>query len=205
MNLIRKNKFVFCLFLTVLLAFAFPEIGAKDGPMKAGLLSKLGVMVIFFLQGLTLKTRELAGSSKQVKLHAFTQGWIFLFSAVFHVGAALILMALSLDDLAKGFIYLALIPTTITSAVIFSSAGGGNIPASIFNTTISNILGVFWVPTGFLLIFSAGAGIQGDLIGPLLWKITQLILLPLIAGQVFRPILTGHAWFLRTAPHHQGG
>jgi sodium/bile acid cotransporter 7 len=199
-SLVRKNPFICGIISVLILAWLFPELGAKDGILKTGFLSKLGVIVIFLLQGMTLRTRQLTASFGNLKLHSFTLGWIFVFSAIFHGGAALILVALSLDVLAQGFLYLALIPTTITSAIIFTTAAGGNIPGSIFNTTVSNVAGVFWVPTGFVLVFSTGGGIQAELIGPLLFKVAQLILFPLVVGQILRPFLRDKNWFKVISP-----
>lgn len=196
----RRNAYVFALLGVVVAAFLVPELGAKEGPLKAGLLSKLGVMVIFLLQGLSLKTRELAGGMRDIRLHGFVQAWIFLLSAVVLVGAGLVMRGFAGAELAGGFFYLALIPTTISSAVAFTSAARGNVAAAIFNTTLSNVIGVFWVPVGCLLIFSAGGGLRGDLVGPLLLKLAWLILAPLAAGQLIRPFVYRRGWFGRLVP-----
>jgi sodium/bile acid cotransporter 7 len=200
MTLLKKNGFVLALLGAVVLAYLFPGLGASNGILKAGLFSKIGVMVIFFLQGLTINTGDLASGLRQIKLHLFIQSWTYLFSPVVLVSVALVLNAFDHDALAGGFFYIALIPTTISSAVAFTSAAGGNVPASIFNTTISNILGVFWVPTGCWLIFAAGGQLQFDSVGPLLLKIAQLILLPLVAGQIVRPLFSGSTFIRRVAP-----
>jgi sodium/bile acid cotransporter 7 len=198
--MLKKNGFILALLGAIVLAFLFPQLAARDGLLKAGLVSKAGVMVIFFLQGLSLKTRELAGGFKQLKLHAFVQGWIFVFSAIILVLAALVLRAFSLPELANGFLYLALVPTTISSAVAFTGAAGGNVPAAIFNTTLSNVIGVFWVPVGCLVVFATGGELPTDLLLPLLVKIIKLILLPLIAGQILRPFIHESPLFLKARP-----
>lgn len=192
---IEKNLFLFGLLGAVGFAFVFPELGADEGPLRADMLSKLGVMVIFFLQGLSLKTRELVAGFHQARLHLFVQGWIFLISPVVLFGAGLSLRAAGHGELAGGFFYLGLLPTTISSAVAFSTAAGGNVSGAIFNTTLANVLGVFWVPLGCLVLFSAGGGLQGQLIGPLLLKLVWLILLPLVTGQCLRPLLSKRALF----------
>ncbi|MGC9452977.1 MAG: bile acid:sodium symporter family protein [Oceanipulchritudo sp.] len=200
MSLIRRNAFVLGLLGAVLVAFLFPELGAREGALKAGLLSKAGVMVIFLLQGLTLRTRELAGGFRHIRLHAFIQAWIFLLSPVVLVLMAAVLRLSSIGDLSAGFLFLALVPTTISSAVAFTGAAGGNVPAAIFNTTLSNVWGVFWVPTGCLLLFAGGGTFQTELIGPLLLKIAWLIVVPLLAGQLIRPFVFRRAWFQLAAP-----
>jgi sodium/bile acid cotransporter 7 len=198
--MLKKNGFVLALIGVIILAFLFPGLAARDGLLKAGLVSKAGVIVIFFLQGLSLKTRELAGGLRQVRLHAFVQAWIFLFSAVILALAALVLWSLALPELAGGFLFLALVPTTISSAVAFTGTTGGNVPVAIFNTTLSNVIGVFWVPTGCLLIFAAGGQLQGDLLLPLLTKVAKLILLPLLAGQLLRPFIWERGFIQKVHP-----
>lgn len=196
----RRNPFILALAGGVLLAFLVPGLGAKDGPLQAGVVSKLGVMVIFFLQGLSLKTRELARGLRDIRIHAFVQAWIFIFSAAILAATGLLLKTLSQDGLAEGFFYLALIPTTVASAVAFTSATQGNVAAAIFNTTFSNVFGVFWVPAGCLILFATGGGLQLELLGPLLLNLTWLILLPLATGQALRPFVHRRAWFGRLSP-----
>ena len=200
MQILKKNGFILALLAGVLLAVLFPHLGAREGPLRAGLLSKAGVMLIFLLQGLTLKTRELAGGVRHFRLHAFIQGWIFLGSALVLAGMGLVLTILGLGELAHGFLFLALVPTTISSAVAFTGAAGGNVPAAIFNATLSNIWGVFWVPTLSVLVFAGGQELQGGLVGPLLLKVAWLILAPLLAGQILRPFVCRRGWFQAAAP-----
>jgi sodium/bile acid cotransporter 7 len=199
-SFIRKNLFIIGLLAAVGLAFLFPRLGADDGPLQAGLIANIGVMVIFFLQGLSLKTRELAAGFRDLRVHGFVQGWIFLLSPMVLFSAGFILRALGEPGLGSGFFFLGLIPTTISSAVAFTTAAGGNVATAIFNTTLSNVLGVFWVPVGCLLLFSAGGGLQAQLIGPLLLKLTWLILVPLAVGQGLRPVLSRWPLYGRVSP-----
>jgi sodium/bile acid cotransporter 7 len=200
-ELVKKNPFIFGLLGAVLIAFIFPQLGAREGPLRAGLLTKLGVMVIFFLQGLSLKTRELASGMRDVRIHGFVQAWIFLISPFILVPAGLLLRSFDQAGLAAGFFFLALIPTTISSAVAFSSAARGNVAAAIFNTTLSNVIGVFWVPAGCVLLFATSSATGSSLIGPLLVKLSWLILIPLFAGQLLRPALHRLSGFGRLSPH----
>jgi len=200
MAFLRKHHFIACLLAAVALAFALPQLGAPDGPLHAGRLSKVGVMVIFFLQGLSLKTRELADGLIHWRLHLFIQSWIFLLSPVVLFAAGGLMSALGNRELAQGFFYLGLIPTTISSAVAFTTTAHGNVASAIFNTTLSNVAGVFWVPLGCLLIFSTSGGLPTGLILPLLTKLAWLILLPLLAGQLLRPLVRNRSAFKSLSP-----
>ena len=198
--MLKKNGFVLALLGAILLAYVAPAIGASGGPIRAELISKAGVMVIFLLQGMTLKTRELAGGLRQLKIHGFIQLWIFVFSAIVLILTGLLMRVLSMDMLEGGFFYLALVPTTISSAVAFTSTAGGNVPSAIFNTTLANVIGVFWVPTGCLLLFAAGGGFPSELVLPMLWKVAQLILLPMLLGQLVRPFIYEMDGFRKVSP-----
>ena len=200
MSWARRNGFVLSLIGAGLLAWSFPELGADDGPLRAGELSRIGVMLIFLMQGLSLKTGELTAGLGNVRLHAFIQGWIFGLAALLHLAAGMLLRMSGHSELAHGFFYLALLPTTISSAILFTGSAGGNVPAAIFNTTLANVAGVFWVPTGALLLFAAGPGFDASLLGGLLLNIAQLILLPLLSGQLLRPWVRERGWFNRLAP-----
>lgn len=200
-NWMKRQLFVLGLLAMVGLAFMFPELGARKGPLHAGLLINIGVVTIFFLQGLSLKTRELTRDMKEGRLHVFIQAWIFLLSPLILMPAGLLLNACNQPALASGFFFLALVPTTISSAVAFSSAAGGNVAAAIFNTTLSNLLGVFWVPTGCVLLFAASGSGDYSLIIPLLLKLSWMILLPLLTGQFLRPLLARSTEFSRISGH----
>lgn len=196
-RLLASNAFLAGLLAAVLLAFLFPRLGAADGPLRAGLLTNAGIMVIFLLQGLVLRPAELARGAGHFRLHALVQGWIFILAPAVLIPAGLLLRAIGHPDLGAGFLFLALVPTTISSAVAFTSAAGGNVAAALFNTTLANVFGVFWVPAGCLLFFSVAGGATAQLLLPLLAKLTWLILVPLLAGQLLRPLLHRAAWFPR--------
>jgi sodium/bile acid cotransporter 7 len=190
-----RNAFLVGLLTALLLALVWPRPGGPDGFLRADLLSKLGIMLIFFLQGLSLPTSELSRGFRSLRLHAFIQACIFLLAPLFLLPLALAFKLLFNETLASGFIFLALLPTTISSAVAFTSTAGGNTAAALFNTTLANVLGVFWVPLGSILLLSSESGLPLNLVLPLLLKLSWLLLLPLLAGQCLRPLLHEHDLF----------
>lgn len=199
-GILFRHGFLFGLLGAVVLAFLFPEWGAKEGPLRAGLLAQAGVFLIFLLQGLSLRTREMARGLGNLRLHGLVQAWIFLVGGGFLLAVAFVLRGTPLAPLADGFIFLALLPTTISSAVAFTATAGGNTAGAIVNTTFANIVGVFWVPVGCLLFFAAGEGLQAGTVAPLLLKLGKLILLPLLAGQLLRPLVRESALYRRLQP-----
>lgn len=172
------------------LAWLLPDLGAAGGLLRTELTTKVGVFIIFIIQGLTLPTNELRKGLMQVKLHAACQLSIFIWAPVVMFGLLLltdILVAIP-NDLRIGFYFLAILPTTVSTAIVFTGKAEGNVAGALFNTSVANVLGVFIVPvfiTWILGEVAVDAGSVGDVYG-LLMKISQIILLPLIIGQILR-------------------
>ena len=76
---------------------------------------------------------------------------------------------------------------------------GGNVAGALFNTTLSNVAGVFLVPVlGLGLIGASGAG-ESPSVGPVLGRVFLTIILPLLIGQILRPVIGGWADRRKTA------
>ena len=185
---LKKHSFTILLLGAVLLAIVVPQPGAKGGFLNPDLTTKLGVWVIFFLQGLSLPTSELTKGYKPKRLHAFVLSWNYLFFPIV-VGLLLIPLSLVLPaELRLGFWLLAILPTTVSSSVVFTTVSGGNTSNAIFATVFSNLLSVLLVPTVAVAYLASEANVSVAL-GPLFTKLFLLIVLPLIIGQLIRKVL----------------
>jgi len=185
---LKKHAFTLWLLCGVILAMLFPGPAAEGGFLNAKLLTKIGVWVIFFLQGLSLPTSELATGYKPKRLHVFVLSWNYLW---FPLVVGLLMWPLSLllpENLRLGFWLLAILPTTVSSAVTFTAVSGGNSSNAIFSTVFSNLLSVLLVPAICVAYLAAEAEAQVPLL-PLFSKLFSLIVLPLIIGQIIRKIM----------------
>ena len=185
---LKKHAFTLWLLTAVVLAILFPEPGAKGGIFFSEFTTKLGVFVIFLLQGLGLPTSELAAGYRPKRLHAFVLSWNYLW---FPVVAGLLLLPLSFvlpPEFRLGFWLLAILPTTVSSAVVFSTVSGGDTSNAIFSTVFSNLLSVLLVPTVAVAYLATETEAHIPLL-PLFTTLFILIILPLIIGQVFRKIV----------------
>jgi sodium/bile acid cotransporter 7 len=185
---LKKHAFTLWLLAAVALAILFPEPGAKGGIFFSEYTTKLGVFIIFLLQGLGLPTSQLAAGYRPKRLHAFVLSWNYLW---FPVVAGLVLWPLSFllpPDFRLGFWLLAILPTTVSSAVVFSTVSGGDTPNAIFATVFSNLLSVLLVPTVAVAFLAAETGTEIPL-WPLFTTLFILIILPLIIGQIVRQIV----------------
>lgn len=183
-NWFIRNWFLVGLVLAVSMAWIFPEGGARGGLLPVETLTRGGVVVIFFLQGLTLASEQIWGGLVRWRLHLLIQGFIFVGAPVLALSLVLIFRSVLPADLAIGFIFLGALPTTISSALVFTTLAGGNVTLALVNTTIANIAGVLLTP----LWVSFFVRVQGESIslGPVILKVALLILLPLVVGQILR-------------------
>ena len=76
--------------------------------------------------------------------------------------------------------FLASLPSTVSSSVVMVSIAGGNIPAAIFNASISSLIGVFITPLWMGLVIHAQAG-NYDLY-VVIGKLTLQVLVPVVLG-----------------------
>ncbi len=191
-------KFKFDWFLkgmlvAVALAFIWPEPGAKGGFLRPELLNKLGVALVFFLNGLGLSLAALKDGALRWKVHLLIQlstflifpilGWLMLKASGGWVSA----------DLQTGFFYLCALPSTVSSSVALTVAARGNVPVAVFNATLSSLIGVVLTPLWMAWIL--GRSGTGFAVGPVILDLCLWVLLPLVLGQLARPALG--AWASR--------
>ena len=158
--------------------------------MHPDLVNNAGVALILFLQGLAMAVERMKTGASNWRLHTIVQGFTFvLFPIVgllFHEIARLIWPS-EPSALRDGFLYLCVLPSTVSTSVVLTSVARGNTSGAIFNAALSNILGVVLTPLLVRLLMQASG--QNAPFGPLLLKITLLTLVPFAAGMSLRPLV----------------
>lgn len=197
----RLDWFLIGMILAVLLAWLWPEPGARGGFLHPEVLNKLGVALIFFLHGLTLSPQALRAGTVRWPLHVVVQLTTFV---VFPL-LGLAILALAGDalepSLRTGVFFLCALPSTVSSSVALTAMAHGNVPAALFNATLSSVIGVFVTPLWLgLLRGVAGAG-HGLPLGSVILDLALWLLLPLALGQVLRPVLGAFAERHKPAIH----
>ena len=174
------------------LAWAAPELAAKGGWARPEITTKLGVMLIFLLQGLQLPTSQIRVALGQARLHAVVQGMTFLGFPLIGLALAWLVGRWLPDELRVGLVYLSVLPSTVSSAAVLTATAGGNIAGAICNAVLSSLLGVVLTPLllavsmgaqDFAIGDAAGGGVDA---GRIVWQLVQLIVLPLCLGQLLR-------------------
>lgn len=184
---IRSNGFLLGLFGAVLLAFAFPEPGSDKGFLHADIVNNFGIALILFLQGLSLAFEKVRSGAGNWRLHLIVQSFTFIVFPL--VGLAMNFVIPMIwpgepQPIQNGFLYLCVLPSTVSTSVVLTSVAGGNTAGALFNAAFSNIIGVVLTPVLVqLLMQSTGKSAP---FGPLLLQITLLTLVPFAAGMLLR-------------------
>jgi solute carrier family 10 (sodium/bile acid cotransporter), member 7 len=193
-----RNWFLLGLVVVVFLAWLFPDPGASGGILRSQVLSRVGVVLIFFFQGLTLSLTVLRMGLLQWRLHLFVQIFVFLVIPLLAITMVTAGGGWMTEELRLGFIFLAVLPTTIATSVAYTAMTGGNVAGAVFNSTFANMAGIFITPLWIGMWLQAG----GDTLplGKLFLDISLMLLAPLLLGQLVRPVVShwvdGHKkWF----------
>ena len=191
---LAQDWFLLGMLTAVLLASFFPEAGKSGGWLHMENTVDIGVAIVFFLHGLTISLDSFKAGLMRWPVHVVVQMLTFaLFPLLFFPFRAAFGGFIP-PALMLGFLYLCVLPSTITSSVAMTGMAKGNVPAAIFNATLSSLIGILMTP----LLVSLMANTQGAGELPLLdtvLGIARMLLLPLIVGQLLRPLL--FPWYSR--------
>jgi sodium/bile acid cotransporter 7 len=189
---LKTNGFVLGLFGVVLLAFIFPEPAARNGWLHPALVQNIGIALILFLQGISMPLEKVRKGAGNWKLHAIIQSFTFVIFPLIGLAFGFVLQKIWPGEppaVRDGFLYLCVLPSTVSTSVVLTSVAGGNIAAAILSAAFSNIAGVILTPLLVgLLIHATGSTGSGSL-GPLLLDITMLTILPFAVGVGLRPFI----------------
>lgn len=177
----------------VVLAFAWPDPGARGGFLHAELLNKLGVALVFCLNGLSLSLLALKAGALRWPVHLLIQLCTFGLFPLLGIGLIHLLQGWLSPDLQTGLFYLCALPSTVSSSVALTVASRGNVPVALFNATLSTLIGVLLTPMWMAWLLDR-TGLHFDVV-PVILDLLVWVVLPLVAGQMARPWLG--AWAAR--------
>jgi solute carrier family 10 (sodium/bile acid cotransporter), member 7 len=83
---IRQNGFILWLFGVVVLAFLFPQPGARNGWLHPDLVSNFGIALILFLQGLSMPLEKVRRGAGNWRLHVIIQAFTFVIFPIVGLG-----------------------------------------------------------------------------------------------------------------------
>ena len=184
-----KYFFFLSLLLVMILSISIPEIGRTNGPLYPEITSSwIAIILILFLSGISVDTKQLQKSTMYLKLNIYTQFNIYIWFPI--TGYILSLILLNIPDLnlfnkylMNGVIILCCLPTSTASCIVFTQSANGNDSAAIVNSTIANLIGIILSPA-LIFVFIGNLGTLS--FQDLLIKLTLRVIVPFITGQIIR-------------------
>jgi len=183
----KLDWFLSGMVIAVALAWAFPAAGAHGGWLHPELLNKVGVALIFFLSGVSLSFAAMKAGALRWPVHVIVQATTFLIFPLLGIALLWLTGRWMSPELNVGFFFLCALPSTVSSSVAMTSAARGNVPAAVFNATLSSLIGV--VVTPLWISWRLHAEGEGMNVGKVILDLLLWLVLPLVLGQLSRPWL----------------
>lgn len=199
----RKNHrgaldwFLLGMIAAVVVATVAPNVARTGGWLHLDQVTNVGIFALFFLHGMGLSTESLKAGASKWRLHLLVQACTYVAFPLWCVALRAVFGAHLSPELVAGFVYLAALPSTVSSSVAMTALARGDIAAAVLNATLSTLLGVFMTP--LLVSWMSGASGHPIDLGHTMLNIAQLLLLPFAAGQILRRWVG--AWFAKIKPY----
>jgi solute carrier family 10 (sodium/bile acid cotransporter), member 7 len=182
------DGFMLALLSMILLAWLWPAPGMRDSPVPLSEISTYTVCIVFFFYGLRLSPEKLKAGLVNWRLHVMVHVSTFILFPMIAL-AIKPLFGKSEEVLWLAIFFLTSLPSTVSSSVVMVSIAKGNIPAAIFNASISSLIGVFITPIWMGFVMETGTG-DFDLLS-VVGKLALQVLLPVFSG-IFLNSRWGH-------------
>ena len=183
------DRFTIALLIVVALSTLLPCTGQTAVVFEW--VTDLAIAALFFLHGARLSRAAIINGMGHWRLHAVVFACTFvLFPVIGLVAEPLFKWALG-ASLTVGMLYLCALPSTVQSAIAFTSMGRGNIPAAVCAASASSLIGIFVTPilVGFMLETDGAAEAGGTL--EAIGRIMLQLLVPFVLGHLLRPWIAG--------------
>ncbi|MCG2419717.1 bile acid:sodium symporter [Aequorivita sp. F47161] len=183
----KVDSFVIAIVISIVLAYFFPQLGASNSPVPLELISSFGISLIFFFYGLSLNSEVIKNGLKNWKLHLTVQSSTFILFPLLILPFFPLFKDTSYELLWLAFLFMAALPSTVSSSVVMVSMAKGNLPAAIFNASISGIIGIILTPL-WMMPFITQTDVAFDF-SSIYFQLISEIVIPLILGLFLRKFL----------------
>lgn len=180
----KIDKFVLAITGVILLAWFFPGWGSPESGVPLDLIAGIGISLIFFFYGLKLSPQQIKTGLRNWKLHIVVQLTTFLVFPLVVLAFYPFVKSENEQTIWLAFLFLAVLPSTVSSSVVMVSIAKGNIPAAIFNASVSGLIGIVITPL-WMGQFLKQTTIDFNL-AEVYFKLITEILLPVVIGTLLQ-------------------
>jgi sodium/bile acid cotransporter 7 len=189
----KLDRFVSALFIAVAVAWFFPQLGARRSGIPLDAICSAGIALIFFFYGVKLSPGKIMAGLKNWKLHIVVQAATFIICPLLVLIAYPFLQTEYQEMVWLSVFFLAALPSTVSSSVVMVAMAKGNLPAAIFNASISGLIGIILTPL-WMGLFLQQQQNNVDFL-QIYFKLIVEIIIPVIAGIAMQRVI-GH-WVAR--------
>lgn len=189
----KLDKFVSALFIAVGVAWFFPQFGSAQSGIPLDSICSAGIALIFFFYGVKLSPEKIKAGLKNWKLHVVIQSATFIICPLLVLMAHPFLQTEHQEMIWLSVFFLAALPSTVSSSVVMVAMAKGNLPAAIFNASISGLIGIVLTPL-WMGLFIQQQQNNFDFLH-IYFRLMVEIIIPVIAGIALQRAL-GH-WAAR--------
>lgn len=172
--------FILAIISMIIIASIWPEPGVQKGLFSLKNIANYGVSLIFFFYGLRLSPQKLKEGLGNWRLHLVVQLATFVLFPIILLTLKRFFGSNGNELFWLGAFYVAALPSTVSSSVVMVSIAGGNIPAAIFNASISALIGVFITPLWMGIVLTTTS--QGFDLTDVIIKLIIQVLVPVAIG-----------------------
>lgn len=180
----KFDGFIVALLGAIVLAYVFPQLYRWNNGGILEWATSIGVSLIFFFYGLKLSFKQIKEGLSNWKLHLLVQAATFIFFPLLVMPFYPLVQTAIQHDFWLSFFFLAALPSTVSSSVVMVSIAKGNVPAAIFNASISGLIGVVVTPLWMQWFIDFG---EMDVLGDVYWGLIKEIVIPVFFGMVLQP------------------
>ncbi|WP_026977982.1 bile acid:sodium symporter family protein [Flavobacterium tegetincola] len=193
---IKIEPFVLAIISTVLLAYLIPFFGNKEmvKPILLGV-SGVGISLIFFFYGLKLNYTIIKEVLKNWKVHLIVQSATFILFPLIVLLFYPFIRTDTAHTLWLAVFFLAALPSSVSASVVMVAVAKGNVPAAIFNASLSGIIGILITPI-WMSYFIQVETMDFDF-SEIYFNLITEIIVPLILGILLQRFFGG--WAIRHA------
>lgn len=182
---VRKNWFLLGLVVAMVTGFLLAERGQLLNPH--GSTNRVIVLILFLITGLKLPSDRIKQDLATPRLHIFLQLFIFVLVPLYFLTAIPLFRNAMDGQLLVGIFALAVLPTAVSSCIVFTQSSGGNVVAAVFNSSLANTAGIFVSPLLLsLLLSSSGRALPISQLLDTLQSLALNMLVPIVVGQLAR-------------------